>query len=54
MLSLHRVNSQIVAAIRLPLIDGGRYWYGLDLPDEVFQHSSIQQLGEIAKDMVFM
>ena len=33
---------------------GGRYLYGLDLPDEVAQHSSIQQLHRVAQESIVM
>ena len=44
----------MVTNARVWLNDDGRYLYGLDLPDEVAQHSSIQQLHKLAKEFVVM
>ena len=44
----------MVTDTRFLLIDGGRYFYGLDLPNDVAQHSSIQQLGKLARELMIM
>ena len=31
-----------------------RYFYGLDLPDEIFEHPSVQRLDELAREMIVM
>lgn len=44
----------MVTDTRFPLIDGGRYTYGFELPDEVVQHPSIQQLEKLTKEFIIM
>ena len=36
------------------LPDVSRYFYGLDLPDEVFEHPAVQRLDEIARELIVM
>ncbi|KAL8729914.1 MAG: hypothetical protein Q9181_004840 [Wetmoreana brouardii] len=58
--SAEQSDEQNFLALRRKTIGAGpcfaliEYFYGLDLPDEVFEHPAVQRLDELARELIVM